>query len=147
MQSNLDDENYELSPTGWVRAQTEKILETGTTDGVDINGMEVVLLTMRGAKTGKTRKLPVMRVEHDGAYAAVASKGGAPEHPGWYHNLKAHPVVLLQDGKVTKEYRAREVSGEERAAWWERSVAAFPPYADYQEKTDRQIPVLVLEEV
>ena len=146
MESTLDDENYELSPTGWVRAQTEKILETGTTEGVGINGMEVVLLTMRGAKTGKTRKLPVMRVEHDGAYAAVASKGGAPAHPGWYHNLKAHPVVLLQDGKVTKEYRVREVSGEERAVWWERSVAAFPPYAEYQEKTDRQIPVLVLEE-
>ena len=140
------DENYELSPTGWVRAQTEKILETGTTESVGINGMEVVLLTMRGAKTGKARKVPLMRVEHDGAYAAVASKGGAPAHPVWYHNLKAHPVVLLQDGKVTKEYRAREVSGEERAAWWERSVAAFPPYAEYQEKTERQIPVFVLEE-
>jgi deazaflavin-dependent oxidoreductase (nitroreductase family) len=146
MESALDDENYELSPTDWVRAQTEKILETGTTESVGINGMEVVLLTMRGAKTGKARKVPLMRVEHDGAYAAVASKGGAPEHPVWYHNLKAHPVVLLQDGKVTKEYRAREVSGEERAAWWERSVAAFPPYAEYQEKTDRQIPVFVLEE-
>lgn len=146
MESNLDDGNYELSPTEWVRAQTEKILETGTTEGVGINGMEIVLLTMIGAKTGKTRKLPVMRVEHDGAYAAVASKGGAPAHPGWYHNLKAHPLVLLQDGKVTKEYRAREVSGEERAVWWERSVAAFPPYAEYQEKTDRQIPVIVLEE-
>lgn len=146
MEPTLDDENYELSPTDWVRTQTEKILATGTTEGVGINGMEIVLLTMRGAKTGKTRKLPVMRVEYDGAYAAVASKGGAPEHPGWYHNLKAHPVVLLQDGKVTKEYRAREVSGEERAAWWERSVAAYPPYAEYQEKTDRQIPVFVLEE-
>ncbi len=146
MDSALDDENYELSPTDWVRAQTEKILETGTTESVGINGMEVVLLTMRGAKTGKARKVPLMRVEHDGAYAAVASKGGAPEHPVWYHNLRAHPVVLLQDGKVTKEYRAREVSGEERAAWWERSVAAFPPYAEYQEKTDRQIPVFVLEE-
>ncbi len=146
MESALDDENYELSPTDWVRAQTEKILETGTTESVGINGMEVVLLTMKGAKSGKARKVPLMRVEHDGAYAAVASKGGAPEHPVWYHNLKAHPVVLLQDGKVTKEYRAREVSGEERAAWWERSVAAFPPYAEYQEKTDRQIPVFVLEE-
>ena len=143
---SFDGENYELSPTGWVRAQTEKILETGTTESVGINGMEVVLLTMRGAKTGKARKVPLMRVEHDGAYAAVASKGGAPEHPVWYHNLRAHPVVLLQDGKVTKEYRSREVSGEERAAWWERSVAAFPPYAEYQEKTDRQIPVFVLEE-
>ena len=146
MDSTLDDENYELSPTDWVRAQTEKILETGTTESVGINGMDVVLLTMRGAKTGTARKVPLMRVEHDGAYAAVASKGGAPEHPVWYHNLTAHPVVLLQDGKVTKEYRAREVSGEERAAWWERSVAAFPPYAEYQEKTDRQIPVFVLEE-
>jgi F420H(2)-dependent quinone reductase len=146
MQSNLDDENYELSPNEWVRAQTEKILETGTTESVGINGMDVVLLTMRGAKTGKARKVPLMRVEHDGAYAAVASKGGAPEHPVWYHNLRAHPVILLQDGKVTKEYRAREVSGEERAAWWERAVAAFPPYAEYQEKTDRQIPVFVLEE-
>lgn len=136
---------YELSPVEWVRRQTEQIIETGTTHGVDIQGMPVVLLTMRGVKTGKLRKLPLMRVEHDGAYAVVASKGGAPEHPSWYHNLLANPEVLLQDGTLTRQCRAREVSGEERAAWWDRAVAAFPPYAEYQEKTARQIPVFVLE--
>ena len=137
---------YELSTSDWVRKQTERILETGTTDGVDINGMPVVLLTMKGAKTGKVRKMPVMRVERDGAYAAVASKGGAPENPSWYHNLKADPDILLQDGTVTKAYRAREVSGDERSEWWDRAVAAYPPYAEYQTKTDRLIPVFVLEE-
>ena len=137
---------YELSPSDWVRKQTERILETGTTDGVDIQGMPVVLLTMKGAKTGKVRKMPVMRVERHGAYAAVASKGGAPENPSWYSNLKANPDILLQDGTVTKEYRAREVSGDERSEWWKLAVAAYPPYAEYQTKTDRLIPVFVLEE-
>jgi deazaflavin-dependent oxidoreductase (nitroreductase family) len=141
------DGDFELSPTGWVRDQTEQILSTGTTDGVDVLGLPVVLITMRGAKSGKLRKVPLMRVEHDGVYAVVASKGGAPEHPVWYHNLKANPVVDLQDGTVTHDYRAREVDGEEREIWWKRSVAAYPPYADYQKKTDRLIPVFVLEPV
>jgi deazaflavin-dependent oxidoreductase (nitroreductase family) len=138
---------YEISPTGWVREQTEKIFETGTTDSVSINGMAVVLLTTRGAKSGKLRKVPLMRVEHDGVYAIVASLGGAPKHPVWYHNVKADPKVDLQDGTETNDFVAREVTGEEKAIWWERAVAAYPPYADYQKKTTRQIPVFVLEPV
>ncbi|MCY7342650.1 MAG: nitroreductase family deazaflavin-dependent oxidoreductase [Pseudonocardia sp.] len=139
------DGEYELSPEGWVRGQTEKIFETGTTASVDIGGRAVILLTTLGARTGKLRKVPLMRVEHDGVYAIVASLGGAPKHPVWYHNVTAQPHVELQDGTVTGDYRAREVTGEEKALWWERSVAAYPDYADYQRRTDRQIPVFVLE--
>ena len=135
----------ELSPEGWVREQTEQILATGTTQGVEVAGRRVVLVTIRGAKSGALRYTPLMRVEHGGRYALVASKGGAPEHPAWYRNVVANPHVELQDGEVTQDYVAREVTGEERAAWWERSVAAYPPYEEYQHKTDRQIPVLVLE--
>jgi deazaflavin-dependent oxidoreductase (nitroreductase family) len=136
----------EISPMGWVREQTEKILQSGTTTSVvHESGRPIVLVTVRGAKSGKLRYTPVMRVEHDGRYAMVASKGGAPEHPKWYHNLVANPHVELQDGTVTKEYDAREVSGAERDEWWERAVAAYPPYAEYQTRTDRQIPVFVLE--
>ncbi|MET9021880.1 nitroreductase family deazaflavin-dependent oxidoreductase [Actinopolymorpha sp. NPDC004070] len=135
----------ELSPSGWVREQTEKIFETGTTDSVDIKGRQVILLTTRGARTGKLRKVPLMRVEHEGVYAIVASLGGAPKHPVWYYNVTADPHVELQDGTTTKAYVAREVTGEEKAIWWDRAVAAYPDYADYQKKTDRQIPVFVLE--
>lgn len=135
----------ELSPEGWVRGQTEKILETGTTDSVDIMGMPVVLVTMKGAKTGKLRYVPLMRVEHDGRYALVASRGGAPEHPVWYHNLRANPTVTLQDGTDSGEFTAREIDGPEREEWWDRSVAAFPNYAEYQTKTSRRIPVFVLD--
>lgn len=142
---HVSEETVELSPSDWVRDQTKKILETGTTDGVAINGWRIVLLTLRGAKTGKLRYTPVMRVEHNGSYAVVASKGGAPEHPTWYYNIKAHPEFPLQDGTVTKTYVAREVEGAERDEWWERAVEAFPPYAEYQTKTDRQIPVFVLD--
>ena len=134
-----------ISPEGWVRDQTEKILTKGSTEGVTIYDRPVVLVTIRGAKSGKLRYTPLMRVEHDGRYALVASKGGAPEHPRWYRNLVANPHVELQDGTETKEYDARELTGDERAQWWERSVAAYPPYAEYQEKTDRLIPVFVLE--
>lgn len=140
----LDGET-ELSPTDWVRSQTEKILETGTTDGVLILDRPVILLTTRGAKSGKLRKVPLMRVEHEGTYAIVASLGGAPKHPVWYHNVTADPHVELQDGAVTQDFHAREVFGDEKAVWWERSVAAYPEYANYQKKTDRQIPVFVLE--
>lgn len=139
------DEPVELSPTGWVHDQTEKVLETGTTEGIEVLGSPIVLLTLRGAKSGKLRYTPLMRVEHNGSYLAVASKGGAPEHPTWYYNIKANPQLWLQDGTGTAEYAAREIEGEERAAWWERAVAAYPSYAEYQEKTDRQIPVFVLE--
>jgi deazaflavin-dependent oxidoreductase (nitroreductase family) len=142
---DMSDEAAEFSPMGWVQDQTRKILETGTTEGIEILGSPIVLLTLRGAKTGKLRYTPLMRVEHDGRYAVVASKGGAPEHPTWYYNIKAHPEVPLQDGTVTKDYVAREVEGAERAEWWERAVAAYPSYAEYQEKTDRRIPVFVLD--
>jgi deazaflavin-dependent oxidoreductase (nitroreductase family) len=134
----------EFSPTEWVRDQTKKILEAGTTD-VMTGWPPVVLLTLRGAKSGKLRYTPVMRVEHEGRYAVVASKGGAPEHPTWYYNIKAHPEFPLQDGTETRTYVAREVDGAERAEWWERAVAAFPQYGEYETKTDRQIPVFVLE--
>ena len=110
-----------------------------------MNGMPVIILTSVGAKTGKLRKTALMRVEHDGAYAVVASLGGAPKHPVWYFNIVAEPHVELQDGPVKKDYLAREVFGEEKAVWWERAVAAYPPYEDYQRGTDRSIPVFVLE--
>ena len=119
-------------------------MESGGTDGTELQGKPVILLTTIGAKTGKIRKTPLMRVEHDGQYAVVASLGGAPTHPVWYHNVKAHPQVELQDGPVTMDYEAREVFGDEKAAWWERAVEAWPDYANYQTKTDRQIPVFVL---
>jgi deazaflavin-dependent oxidoreductase (nitroreductase family) len=141
----MSDEKVELSPSDWVSDQTEKILRTGTTEGIEVQGSPIVLLTLRGAKSGKLRYTPVMRVEHDGSYAVVASKGGAPTHPVWYHNIKAHPEFPLQDGTVTRTYVAREVSGDERARWWERAVRAYPSYAEYQTKTDRQIPVFVLD--
>ncbi len=136
---------YEPSPTTWVRNQVELYESSGGTKGTTMQGMPVVLLTTRGARSGKIRKTPLMRVEHEGRYAAVASLGGAPEHPVWYHNLKAEPRVELQDGPVKRDMRAREVTGAEKARWWERAVAAYPPYADYQKKTDRVIPVFVLE--
>ncbi|MGW1344744.1 nitroreductase family deazaflavin-dependent oxidoreductase [Kribbella sp. NPDC002412] len=145
MTSNNDE--YAPSPTDWVRTQVEKVEAAGTTEVVDIMGMRVVLLTMRGAKSGKIRKVPLMRVEHNGVYAAVASLGGAPKNPVWYYNLKADPKLTLQDGEVTKEYVAREIEGAEYDEWWERSVAAYPPYAEYQTKTTRKIPQFVLEPV
>ena len=119
-------------------------MESGGTDGTELQGKPVILLTTIGAKTGKIRKTPLMRVEHGGEYAVVASLGGAPKNPVWYHNIKAHPRVELQDGTVNKDYEAREVFDDEKAAWWERAVAAWPDYANYQTKTDRQIPVFVL---
>ena len=140
----LDGER-EISPEGWVREQTEKILSSGTTAGVQVMDRPIVLVTVRGAKSGKLRYTPVMRVEHDGSYAMFASKGGAPENPAWYANVVANPHVELQDGTARKDYDARELSGSERDEWWERGVEAYPPYADYQEKTDRLIPVFVLE--
>lgn len=139
--------DYIPSPSDWVRQQVEKIEETGDTRSVHIMNLPVVMLTMRGAKTGGIRKVPLMRVEHDGIYAAVASKGGAPSHPQWYSNLKVDPRITLQDGTQSWPAVAREVSGAERDAWWERCVAAYPPYADYQTKTERLIPVLLLERV
>ncbi|MFI8829457.1 nitroreductase family deazaflavin-dependent oxidoreductase [Streptomyces afghaniensis] len=138
---------YEPSPTQWVRKQVELYESSGGTQGTTLQGskMPVVVLTSRGARSGKLRKTPVMRVEHEGRYAAVASLGGSPKHPVWYFNIKADPHVELQDGPEKQDMIAREVTGQEKADWWERAVAAYPPYADYQKKTDREIPVFVLE--
>lgn len=135
---------YAPSPFDWSRGNAEEYMSSGGTKGTELRGMPVVLLTTLGAKTGKLRKTPLMRVEHNGEYAIVASLGGAPKNPVWYHNVKANPLVELQDGTISADYTAREVVGDERAQWWERAVAAFPDYADYQTKTDRQIPVFVL---
>ncbi|MER5682899.1 nitroreductase family deazaflavin-dependent oxidoreductase [Streptomyces sp. NPDC002205] len=136
---------YEPSPEQWVRDQVALFESSGGTEGTTMRGMPVIILTTRGAKSGKIRKTPLMRVEHNGAYAVVASLGGAPRHPVWYHNIAADPRVELQDGPVRQDMNAREVTGDEKRVWWERAVEAFPDYADYQKKTDRQIPVLVLE--
>ena len=138
---------YEPSPSQWVRDQVELYESSGGTKGTTLadTGLPVILLTTVGAKSGKIRKTPLMRVEHDGVYAVVASQGGAPTHPVWYFNVQADPHVELQDGPRKWDLTAREVTGDEKAAWWERAVAAYPPYAEYQTKTDRQIPVFVLE--
>ncbi|WP_369393903.1 nitroreductase family deazaflavin-dependent oxidoreductase [Streptomyces sp. CG1] len=138
---------YEPSPTQWVREQVELYENSGGTKGTTLldTGLPVIVLTTRGARSGKIRKTPLMRVEHDGTYAVVASQGGAPKHPVWYFNITSDPHVELQDGPVKQDMRAREVTGEEKARWWERAVAAYPPYADYQKKTSREIPVFVLE--
>jgi F420H(2)-dependent quinone reductase len=136
--------DYEPSPHQWVRDDVEAVESSGGTKG-DLRGMPIVVITTKGAKTGKIRKVPVMRVEHEGRYVAVASQGGAPKNPVWYNNLVAHPEVQLQDGPNRYDLVAREVTGEEREVWWERAVAAFPDYADYQLKTSRTIPVFVLE--
>ncbi|MER7664208.1 MULTISPECIES: nitroreductase family deazaflavin-dependent oxidoreductase [unclassified Streptomyces] len=138
---------YEPSPEKWVRDQVELFESSGGSKGTTMRGMPVIILTTRGAKSGKIRKSPLMRVEHEGDYAVVASLGGAPKHPVWYHNVVADPRVELQDGAVRQDMRAREVTGEEKAVWWARAVEAYPDYADYQKKTDREIPVFVLERV
>lgn len=136
---------YAPSPQQWVREQVEKIESSGGTDGTMLRGMPVVVVTSRGATSGKLRKNPVMRVEHEGSYAVVASKGGAPDNPTWYRNMVTDPHVELQDGPLKRDMVARVAQGEERAQWWQRAVAAFPDYADYQQKTDREIPVFVVE--
>lgn len=136
---------YVPRPSQWVRDQVEVYERTGGAEGATLQGKPVIILTTRGAKTGKLRKIPLMRVEHEGRYAAVASMGGAPEHPVWYHNLVAEPQIELQDGAQKWDMTARELSGAEREEWWQRAVAAFPPYADYQERTEREIPVFLLE--
>ncbi|MEU6229924.1 nitroreductase family deazaflavin-dependent oxidoreductase [Streptomyces sp. NPDC047042] len=138
---------YEASPTQWVREQVELYERSGGTEGTTLldTGLPVILLTTRGARSGKIRRTPLMRVEHDGLYAVVASMGGAPKHPVWYYNVVADPRVDIQDGPVRQDMVAREVTGDEKSVWWERAVEAFPQYAEYQKKTDRDIPVFVLE--
>ncbi|KQP57633.1 nitroreductase family deazaflavin-dependent oxidoreductase [Agreia sp. Leaf283] len=135
---------YEPSTSDWAREQVEEYEASGGTRGTTLRGMPVIVLTSVGAKSGKLRKTPLMRVEHAGEYAVVASLGGAPKHPVWYFNLLAEPHVELQDGPEKNDYTAREVTGDEKALWWERAVAAYPDYADYQVKTEREIPLFVL---
>jgi F420H(2)-dependent quinone reductase len=136
---------YEPSSSKWVRDQVEAYEASGGREANTLRdrGLPIVIVTMRGKNSGKLRKIGLMRVEHDGEYALVASKGGSPEHPVWYYNLLADPHVTVQDGPRPIDMTVRELSGEERAVWWERSVAAYPDYADYQVKTDRLIPVFV----
>lgn len=139
--------DYEPSTSDWARENAEEYIASGGEKGTELQGRPVILLTTIGAKTGKIRKTPLMRVEHGGEYAVVASLGGAPKNPVWYYNIVANPRVELQDGAETKDYDSREVFGDEKAAWWERAVATWPDYAEYQTKTDRQIPVFVLTPV
>jgi len=136
--------DYQPSAASWARDQVDLYENSDGTEGTELSGRPVIILTSMGAQTGKIRKTPLMRVEHDGDYAVVASLGGAPRNPVWYYNLTANPHVELQDGPVKKDYQAREVTGDERATWWERAVATWPGYAEYQKKTTRTIPVFVL---
>jgi deazaflavin-dependent oxidoreductase (nitroreductase family) len=141
------DGEYVPSTAAWVRDQVDEYEGSGGTAGTTLRdtGLPVVIITNRGARTGAVRKTPLMRVEHEGVYAAIGSKGGAAENPVWVYNLRKNPQVVLQDGADSWEMTAREISGDERAAWWERSVAAYPPYAEYQQKTGRLIPIFLLE--
>ncbi len=136
-----------MDPAGWVRDQIETWERSGGTEGTTLRetGMPVVIVVNRGVRSGQLRRTPLMRVEHDGSYLAVGSKGGAPQNPGWVANLRADPNVEVWDGPARDDYVAREIDGDERAEWWERAVKAYPPYAEYQERTDRLIPVFVLE--
>jgi deazaflavin-dependent oxidoreductase (nitroreductase family) len=138
---------YAPGASDWSRENAEQYMASGGTEGTELQGKPVILLTTVGAKTGKLRKTPLMRVENDGEYAIVASLGGAPKNPVWYYNVRANPRVELQDGTETGDYEAREVSGDEKATWWDRAVQAWPDYANYQTKTDREIPVFVLTRV
>jgi deazaflavin-dependent oxidoreductase (nitroreductase family) len=136
---------YAPGALDWSRKQADLYESSGGTEGTKLRDLPVILLTSVGNKTGKLRKTPLMRVEHDGRYAVVASLGGAPKHPVWYHNVVANPHVELQDGPAKHDMVAREVFGDEKAEWWARAVEAYPDYADYQARTERQIPVFVLE--
>ena len=136
---------YEPGTSAWSRKQTELYEATSGMQGAALRGKPVIVLTSVGARTGKLRKVALMRVDHDGRYAVVASLGGAARNPVWYRNLKAQPHVELQDGATKRDDTAREVDGAEKATWWERAVAVWPDYASYQRKTERQIPVFVLD--
>jgi deazaflavin-dependent oxidoreductase (nitroreductase family) len=139
--------DYAPSTAGWARKQAERYEASNGEEARDLRGRPVIVLTSVGAKTGKLRKTALMRVEHEGVYAVVASLGGAPKHPVWYYNLKKNPLVELQDGPDRRDYTARELSGDEKATWWARAVGTWPDYAKYQTRTDRQIPVFVLEPI
>jgi len=137
--------DYEASPWDWVREQVEAYEASGGREANTLRdtGLPIVVVTTVGNKSGKIRKTALMRVEHDGEYALIGSMGGAPTHPVWVHNVRADPKVMIQDGPEPHDYTVREVEGDERTAWWDRAVAAYPPYAEYQERTDRRIPVFV----
>ena len=139
------DGEYEPSTWKWVRDQAAAYEASGGKEANTLrdSDMQIIVMTTVGHKTGKVRKVPLMRVEHEGAYAIVGSKGGAPANPGWVSNLLADPVVLVQDGPEPHEYDVRLAAGEERSTWWDRSVAVFPPYAEYQGKTTREIPLFI----
>jgi F420H(2)-dependent quinone reductase len=138
---------YAPSTAGWARKQAERFEASDGAEANVLRGMPIIVLTSVGAKTGKLRKTALMRVEHDGRYAVVASQGGAPKNPVWYHNLKKNPHVELQDGATRREYKARELGGPEKQVWWDRAVEAYPDYANYQKRTERQIPVFVLDPI
>lgn len=138
---------YEPSTSDWARKQAELIESSGGAEGGDLHGKPVIVLTSVGAKSGKLRKTALMRVEHDGQYAVIGSRGGSPTNPAWVANLRAHPLVELQDAAVKRDYRVTEAEGELRDLWWQRAVDAFPNYAEYQERTERVIPVFVLEPI
>lgn len=140
----LEGEFAEPAPA-WVADQLAAIDKAGDTRAADIQGMSIIVYTVRGKRSGKLRRVPLMRVTDGAAYAAVASKGGTPENPAWYYSMKANPRVDLQDGTQTRPFLVRELSGDERETWWQRCVQTFPPYAEYQANTDRQIPVLLAE--
>ena len=135
---------YAPSTSDWARTQAERFEASNGAEANTLRGVPIILLTSVGAKTGKLRKTPLMRVEHDGQYAVIASQGGAPTHPVWFHNLVSNPHVELQDGADRADYNAHLAEGEERAVWWERAVAVWPDYANYQKRTDREIPVFLL---
>ena len=139
--------DYEPSPSSWVAKQVDEYEASGGQRANTLldTGMPVIIFTYRGRRSGKVHKSALMRVEHDGRYALVASKGGAPDHPVWYHNLVANPEIMIQDGPEPKDFVVREIDGAERDEWWKRAVAAYPPYEEYQQKTDRRIPVLVAD--
>jgi deazaflavin-dependent oxidoreductase (nitroreductase family) len=143
----LEGEYAPPDPAGWVRDQIETWERSGGTEGTTLRdtGLPIVIVVNRGVQSGQLRRTPLMRVEHEGSYLAVGSKGGAPQNPAWVANLRAEPQVEVWDGPQRGDFAARELEGDERAAWWERAVAAFPNYAQYQQKTERLIPVFVLE--
>lgn len=136
---------YKPSTSEWARSQAELYEATNGAEGGELRGVPIIVLTTVGAKSGALRKTALMRVEHEGDYLVVASKGGAPEEPAWGGNMRRHPHVELQDGAVKRDYTARELEGDERELWWQRAVAVWPDYAVYQTKTDRQIAIFVLE--
>ena len=138
---------YKPSTSEWARTQAEKYEATGGAEANLLRGVPIIVLTTVGAKSGALRKTALMRVEHDGSYLVVASKGGAPDEPAWGNNIRRHPHVELQDGADKRDYEARELAGDERAIWWERAVAVWPDYANYQTKTDRLIAIFVLEPI